>query len=71
MTLPQLHTEGWTFRGNFDEPRLSEMKSLYEELGFSVRLYPFITDHGKACQKCFENNSGQFRALYTKEIDSE
>jgi len=71
MTLHELNTDCWTFRGDFEEPRLSEMISLYEELGFSVKLAPFITDHGKACQKCFEITPGRFSALYTKKIDSE
>ena len=29
-----LNHKGWTRRGSFDEPKLSEVVEMYEELGF-------------------------------------
>jgi len=68
MSFSDLNHTQWTFRGNYDEPRLSEIKSLYEELGFSVMLTPFNAECGKGCQLCFKKNSERFTALYTQKM---
>ncbi len=59
---------GWLYRGIFDDPRLTEIVSLYENLGFMVRMTPFFVEKG--CDRCFKDTPKKFKALYTKKIDS-
>ena len=59
---------GWSYRGTFDDPRLTEIANLYEALGFMVRMTPFFSEKG--CNRCFKETPEKFKALYTKKIDS-
>ncbi len=62
---------GWSYRGIFDDPRLTEMANLYEALGFMVRITPVPAFFpGKGCDRCFKETPKKFKALYTKKIDS-
>jgi hypothetical protein len=63
---------GWEKRFVADEPRLSEMKELYESIGFEVLLEPLpgkeelagCTESG--CTACFEVDPDRFRIIYTR-----
>jgi hypothetical protein len=63
-----LEREGWTRRFTAIGPRLAECTSLYEQLGFEVRLEPaetldaeFVTP---ACQGCAVTAAA--RTIYTR-----
>jgi hypothetical protein len=65
----RLAKEGWQRRGEAAEPRLSEMKRLYEEIGFEVRLEPFDEEErpdGPGCAACFHEDPAQFKVIYTR-----
>ena len=37
----ELAREGWQKQTTYDEPRLSELVEMYEEIGYQVHLEPF------------------------------
>ncbi len=71
----------WTRQGIFDdssgtygEQRLTEMISLYKELGFDVRIEPVeLTElvNEAGCSECIKENISRYKVLYTKKIDAE
>ncbi len=60
--------DGWKRQGSFDEPKLSEVCRLYGEIGFDVRLEPFVPDDGRACSECMKACPGRFMTVYTRKI---
>lgn len=62
-----LPAQGWIRRGILSEPRLSEMKALYESLDFEVLLKDL--DEVKLeseCSVCFSEDPDRFKVLYTR-----
>jgi len=58
---------GWERQTTTDEPRLSELVKLYEELGFQVMLRPISRDElGQECQECYLAEPERFRTIYTR-----
>lgn len=70
----ELVKERWQRRFIADEPRLSEMVQMYEEMGFEVNLEPLSAveepDEGdeecKECRICFEGKEDQYKVIYTR-----
>ena len=58
--------KGWQFRGNFNEPRLSEVAAMYREIGLEVCLRPWEPDTDKSCRQCLQADPRRFRSLYTR-----
>ncbi|MCG6963061.1 MAG: hypothetical protein LJE95_07320 [Acidobacteria bacterium] len=59
--------EGWTKQTTTDEPRLSELVELYQELGFEVQLRPVSReDLGADCAECYLVFPERFRTIYTR-----
>jgi hypothetical protein len=59
--------EGWTARTTTDEPRLSELAELYEELGFEVMLRPVTAeDGGGTCAVCVTDDPDRYKTIYTR-----
>ena len=59
--------QGWLRRTTIDEPRLSELVDLYEELGFEVVLRPPSPDElGAECSECYMADPDRFRTIYTR-----
>jgi hypothetical protein len=57
----------WTRRTTIDEPRLSELVALYEELGFEVALRPVSREElGDACSECMLATPERFKTIYTR-----
>jgi hypothetical protein len=57
----------WTRRTTIDEPRLSELVELYEELGFEVLLRPVDQEElGDACRECYLTAPDLYRTIYTR-----
>jgi len=65
-TEAELEAQGWSKRTTYDEPRLSEMVTLYEELGFEVRLEPCCPDEGEQCRECLAAQPGRFKTIYVR-----
>ncbi len=63
---PDLEKEGWENRGEFCEPRLSEVVELYEEMDFEVRLVPLDPKNLPGCGVCFKKNIDSYRAVYVR-----
>ena len=58
---------GWERRTTTDEPRLSELVELYEELGFEVMLRPISREKlGQDCQECYLAEPERYRTIYTR-----
>ena len=63
---------GWENRFIADEPRLSEMKELYESIGFDVLIEPLppkeelanCADSG--CTACMDLDPDRYRTIYTR-----
>jgi len=58
--------EGWEKRATIDEPRLSELVKMYEELGFEVIIEPFIPDEEPGCSECMKTSPQRYRTIYTR-----
>lgn len=58
--------EGWVRCNTYDEPRLSELKGYYEELGFEVMTQPFNPDDEPGCTACMASMPQIYRTLYTR-----
>jgi hypothetical protein len=59
--------EGWTMRTTIDEPRLSELVELYEELGLEVMLRPVSqAELGEQCAECMMADPDRYRTIYTR-----
>ena len=58
---------GWTRRTTIDEPRLSELAELYQELGFEVMLRPISQEElNDACRECLLKDADRYRTIYTR-----
>ena len=58
---------GWERQTTTDEPRLSELVELYEELGFEVLLRPISSaELGGECQECYLAEPERYRTIYTR-----
>ena len=58
---------GWEKRTTIDEPRLSELVELYEELGFEVLLRPISREElGDGCSTCLFAEPDRYRTIYTR-----
>jgi hypothetical protein len=68
----ELLNQGWEKRFVADEPRLSEMKELYESIGFDVLLDPLPekaemdTCAEEGCTACFDIDPARYRIIYTR-----
>lgn len=61
----ELKREGWEKRFTVDEPRLSEAKEAYEELGFEVLLEP-VDMASEECTSCLTVFTDRLRTIYTR-----
>jgi hypothetical protein len=67
---------GWEKRFMADEPRLSEMKELYESIGFEVLLEPLPPKEDLAacaesgCTACLDADPERYRIIYTRAGDA-
>lgn len=64
----RLIREGWERRFIAEEPRLSEMKELYESLGLDVRIEAAVPEEGQECSGCFDlpGFDERYKTLYTR-----
>ena len=62
----ELALQGWQRQATYDEPRLSEMAEIYEELGLEVHLEPFHPDEEPGCADCLASMPEQYKTIYTR-----
>jgi hypothetical protein len=63
----KLIKEGWQKQATYDDPRLSEMVEMYEEIGLEVHLEPFHAENETGCTACMQLMPDLFKTLYTRE----
>ncbi len=64
----KLADEGWVRRFTAEEPRLSEMKELYESLGFEVREEAALPEESQDCRSCFDASvfNDRYKTIFTR-----
>jgi hypothetical protein len=68
MTRQQdLESEGWERRTTYDEPRLSEIAEMYEEMGLEVHIEPFHPDEEPGCVSCMREHPELYKTIYTRQ----
>ena len=61
-----LTQQGWEKQDIYDEPRLSEIVELYEEMGLEVHLEPFNPDEESGCTECMKAIPEKFKTVSTR-----
>ncbi|MCP3873299.1 MAG: hypothetical protein GY699_09125 [Desulfobacteraceae bacterium] len=56
----------WERRGVYDDPKLTDISKMYEELGFTVRLDPFRPEKETGCKECMRQNPDKYKVLFIK-----
>ncbi len=71
MDTLEAQIKEWERRGIYDDPKLTELSKMYEELGFTVRFELFKPEIEAGCTECIKDNPDKYKVLYTKKHDSE
>lgn len=68
MNEGELIKNGWEKRNTLEEPRLSELCGLYEELGFEVYLLDYVLNEFSylTCNECMKDSKGKYKIIFTK-----
>ena len=66
MNILKARIKAWERRGVYDDPRLTELSKMYEELGFTVKLEPVKPEMEAGCTECIKDNPDKYKVLYTK-----
>ena len=62
----KLLKKGWQKQATYDDPRLSEMVEMYEEIGLEVHLEPFNVENESGCTGCMQVLPDLFKTIYTR-----
>ena len=62
----ELAKHGWEKQITLDEPRLSDVVEMYEEIGCEVHLEPFNPDEESGCIECMKVSPDNFKTIYTR-----
>lgn len=65
-----LKREGWEKRTTYDEPRLSELVEMYEEMGFEVILEPVRPEEEPGCSECMKTDLNRYKTIYVRKAKS-
>lgn len=70
MDMSWLEKEGFTKRGVFEDPRLSEIVEMYKEAGFDVVVVDYENTDPDSCKQCYEGKEmkKRYKVVYTKKI---
>ena len=63
----ELSKEGWTKQSTHDEPRLSDIVEMYEEIGLEVLLEPYNPDEESGCTECMRGDTRKYKTIYTRQ----
>lgn len=66
----KLLEDGWQFRFTGEEPRVSEMKEFYEDMGLEVLVKTGVVDDGSQCRTCLnvKGFEDRYKTVYTRGI---
>jgi hypothetical protein len=64
----ELAEKGWKKRTILDEPRLSEVVKMYEEIDLEVHLEPFSPDDEDDCTECMKATPEKYKIIFTRKI---
>ncbi len=66
----RLLEDGWRFRFSAQEPRVTEMKEFYEDMGLETLIRTGVVDDGADCKCCFAAEGFQqlYKTVYTRGI---
>ncbi len=62
----KLTCQGWKRQATYDEPRLSEMADMYEQIGLEIHLEPFHAEEEPGCTGCMEIMPELYKTIYTR-----
>ena len=62
----ELTSQGWEKQTTHDEPRLSDIVEMYEEMNFEVHLEPFNSDEESGCIECMKAMPDKYKTIYTR-----
>ncbi len=62
----ELVNEGWEKQTTYDEPRLSEIVEMYEEMDLEIHLEPFNQNEEPGCSECMKAAPERFKTIYTR-----
>jgi hypothetical protein len=62
----ELINDGWTKQSTHDEPRLSDIEEMYEEIGLEVLLEPFNPSKEPGCTDCMRASADKYKTIYTR-----
>ena len=62
----KLIKEGWIKQATYDDPRLSEMVEMYQDIGLEVHLEPFNAENETGCSGCLQLMPDLFKTIYTR-----
>jgi len=62
----KLIKEGWQKQATYDDPRLSEMVEVYQEIGLEVHLEPFNAENESGCTGCMQLMPDLFKTISTR-----
>ena len=63
----KLISQGWEKKATYDDPRLTEMVDMYQEIGLEVHLEPFYAENEDGCTGCLQQFPDQFKTIYTRQ----
>ena len=62
----ELTRQGWEKQTAHDEPRLSDIVEMYEEMDFEVHLEPFNPEEESGCIACMKEMPEKYKTIYTR-----
>jgi len=62
----KLIKEGWQKQTTYDDPRLSEMAEMYQEIGLEIHLEPFNAENESGCTGCMQLMPDLFKTISTR-----
>ncbi len=64
----ELVQKGWIKQSTHDEPRLSDVIEMYEEMGMDVHLEPFDPEEEQGCTECLRMSPERYKTIYTRPL---
>lgn len=62
----ELIDAGWTKQVTLDEPRLSDVIEMYEEIDLEIHLEPFDPAGESGCTQCMQQSPENYKTIYTR-----
>lgn len=67
----ELTGKGWQKQSTNDEPRLSELADMYQEIGYQVHLEPFHPEEEPGCTVCMKLQADRYKTIYIRKKTTE